>query len=130
MGKLRIGSSDKPETPPESLQEPSILYCEVVKEIVKEVPVEIIREVIIEREVKVPVYIDVPVEIIKQVAVDVVREVIVEKIVEVSVDKTIEKPYPVYIDRIVTRTTVPNYIKFIMFAEAALLCILLISKCI
>ncbi|HIV99426.1 MAG TPA: hypothetical protein IAB12_06605 [Candidatus Ornithospirochaeta avicola] len=80
---------------------------EVIKEVEKEVPVEVIKEVV--REIPVEVVKEVPVEvekivqteaepvikeIVKEVPIEVVKEVVIEKPVEkiVEVEKTVEVP--------------------------------------
>jgi len=85
---------------------------EVVKEVVKEVPVEVVREVV--KEVQVEVYRDkegavrtreVEVEVIKEVEVEVIKEVEIEKIVE-KLEIVVATPGPVdwYV-----QTLDPNY---------------------
>ncbi|SVA92937.1 uncharacterized protein METZ01_LOCUS145791, partial [marine metagenome] len=74
---------------------------EVVKEVVKEVPVEVVREVV--KEVQVEVYRDkegavrtreVEVEVVKEVEVEVIKEVEIEKIVE-KLEIVVATPGPV-----------------------------------
>ena len=85
---------------------------EVVKEVVKEVPVEVVREVV--KEVQVEVYRDkegavrtreVEVEVVKEVEVEVIKEVEIEKIVE-KLEIVVATPGPVdwYV-----QTMDPNY---------------------
>ena len=81
----------------------TVIEREVIKEVIKEVPVEVIKEVTKEVEVEVvkEVIVEKPVEIIKEVLkevpVEVIKEVPVEKVVvkevvkEVPVEKIVEK---------------------------------------
>jgi hypothetical protein len=69
-----------------------IKEVEVVREVIKEVPVEVIKEVV--REVRVPFEVikEVPVEVIKEV--EVIREVPVEVVREVEVVKEVVREVP------------------------------------
>jgi len=87
----------------------TIIEKEVIKEVIKEVPVEVIKEVIKEVEIEVineviiekPVEIireiikEVPIEVIKEVVnevpVEIIKEVIIEKEVEIPIEKIVEK---------------------------------------
>lgn len=102
------------------------IYIEKIVEVVKEVPVETIREVVkyveVEKIVQVFVPQDVPVYVEKVVEKQVEVPVVREKIVEVV------KNVPMYIDRIVVKKKIPDYIYMIVGVETVLLLVTLLSK--
>jgi len=67
----------------------TVIEKEVIKEVIKEVPVEVIKEVVKEVEVEVIK------EIIVEKPVEVIKEVIIEKPIEVIKEVIIEKPIEV-----------------------------------
>lgn len=125
MAKFTIGKGSSSKTAPTQESQPTIVEKEVIKEIIKEVPVVQYVDRIVKEPVEVikevEKIVQVPVEVIKQEVVEIIKEVpveIVKEVVRVETKTEIE-----YVDRIKVHYKIPRWAIALMILEGLLLVI-------